>query len=301
MSVNLVSTTDTAEQVQAALGQKQVAEAQVEEAPAPEATPAETLETSEAQDQEEQEEKPEGKEEKEPKEKLSKNVEKKIGKLTKKASEARAEAEYWRKEALKHQTAPAAQSPQAQPLETKVPDGKPVPENFESHAAYEEALVEWKVEQKLSARDQKAKEAEVKTIQQQREETFFKDREEFAKTKDDFEDVMEGIQDIKLSLTVYESVLDAGKQGPELLYALGKEPELLKRICAMPAIQAAREIGKFEAKLSSPSLPVAEAKTTKAPKPIKPVGTNTADVSTKQPWEMSYREYVAWREKHPNG
>lgn len=295
MSVNLVSTTDTPEQVQAALAGKAPPEVTVNESAADESQ-AETFETSEAQSKEE---KPENGE---PKKKSG--IQKRVGKLAARATraeerafQAEKEAQHWREQAMKS-------SPPADVVTPKVEQeasGRPDVNKFDKHEEYVEALADWKVDQKLSQRDQKAKETEIKTSQAQREQAFFSDRAEFAKTKDDFDDVMSGIQGINTSLTVYESVLDAKKDGPQLLYELAKDPEEFKRICNLPAIQAAREIGKVEARLQT-SAPQTETKTTKAPKPMKPVGSGSSgDLSTKDPGEMSPREYRAWRAKHPNG
>lgn len=304
MSQHLISSTDTPEQVQAALGKPAPAPIVEEQKPAEAEKPAEThLEASEAQEIETETDEVEDGEQEKPDEagkpKKKSGIQKRIGKLNQRITAAQAEAQYWREQAMKQ--SPPATQPKADPESPTKSDGKPKVDDFKTHEEWVEAVADWRVEQKLAEREQAKKADEIKTSQQQREQNFFKERESFAKSKDDFEDVMSGIQGIQTSLTVYESVLDAGKNGPELLYELAKDPEEFKRICSLPAIQAAREIGKFEARLVKSEAPSQETKTTKAPKPLKPVGSGAVDVTPTSFESMGFRDYQAWRKKTRNG
>lgn len=108
---------------------------------------------------------------------------------------------------------------------------------------------------------------------------------------------MEDVDDIPMSLTVQEVIL-ASDNGPELMYELAKNPEEYARICKLPAVQAARELGKFEARISSSQDTKKETKQltkTKAPPPIKPVGSKASSV-TKSPDDMDFQEFKRWRE-----
>lgn len=289
--VVIVSTTDSPEAVLAAQGRAvEPKESKAETKPAAEEIPAETLEASEASDENETDDEDSSDESKEPKK--AKGLVKRIGKLTKQREDARREVDYWKAEALK-------QKPQeSKPIEAPVKadsTGKPTAESFGTHEEYVEALADWKVDQKLSARDATQKQNELKNEQTKREQGYFKEVAEFIKIKPDYEDVV-GAQKLS-SLTIYESVLDAGKDGPELLYELAKDPEEYERIRTLPAIAAAREIGKIQARLAKESseTKTIETKTTKAPKPPSPVGSGKA-YSTKDPSDMDFDEFKAWRQ-----
>lgn len=290
-NITVTSTTDTPEAVIAAQGD--LAQIKVVE-PAAEETPAETLEASEPSDEIETEDAKEDGEA--PKKKGG--FQKKIGKLTKQREAARQEAEYWKSEALKKADT-SAQTPAAIVEPIKV-EGRPTADTFETHEEYVEALADWKVDQKLSARDQKTKELDLKSEQEKQLKGYIAKRDEFAKGQDDYFERMEDIQTIPMSLTVNEALLTSDN-GPELLYELAKDPEEYKRICSLPAIAAAREIGKLEAKLAQSSESKPETKTTKAPKPLSPVGSSSSNTSTKKPDDMDFDEYKAWRAKHPKG
>lgn len=88
---------------------------------------------------------------------------------------------------------------------------------------------------------------------------------------------------------VAEMVL-ASDVAVDLAYHLGKNPAVARQISQLPPLQAARELGRIEARLSPPQ-PKLE---TNAPPPIaavKPGGT-----ATKDPAKMSASEWRAWRE-----
>jgi hypothetical protein len=296
--VTIISTTDSPEQVLAAHGraaepQEQV---EVEDKPAAAESTPETLEASDTSNEEQAEEDSEA-EESEEKPKKRSGIEKKIGKLTKQRQDARLEAEYWKKEALKNQTAPAA------PTETKpqaADDKRPKAENFDTHEAYVEALAEHKVEQRLAQERQKAREQELKSKEQEQLKTHFDRVQKFQAQVDDFDDVIAEVGDVPMSLTVQQVILQS-ENGPELMYELAKDKEEYKRICDLPAIQAARELGRFESRLqASKESEKPKLKTSKAPKPISTVSRGAA-VSSKDPGDMDYDEYKAFREQQLRG
>ena len=282
MSIKIESTTDNEETVTAASGdapQKPVEE--TPETPDKDAASAEDAEenTEEADasdnDETDAEEGSEGDEEesesKEAKPKKVGGYQRKINKLTKKAAEALQEKEYWRQEALKAQKQPVAEKSEEKPQATS---DKPLADNFETHEDYVEALTDWKLEQKLSEREAKAKETQAKTEHQSQIEAHIAKVNEFKATVDDFDDVIEDVEDIPMSLAVQDAILTSDN-GPELMYQLAKNPDEYRRICQLPAMQAARAIGRFESRIQKESpaeSPAKQPKTTKAPPPLKPVG-----------------------------
>ncbi|MEQ1666497.1 MAG: hypothetical protein ABL927_14110, partial [Bdellovibrionales bacterium] len=213
----------------------------------------------------------------------------KIDKLNNQKAALEQEREYWRTEALKSK----APESKKESKEVESTEGKPDPDKFDSHQEYVEALADWKVEQKLSARDAKQKEIETKSNHQKQIDSHTERVQSFVKDHDDFQELMESVDDVPMSLAVQEIILTSDN-GPELMYELAKNKDEYKRICALSPMAAARELGKFEAKISKSEVKE-EVKITKAPKPITPVSSKSISGSSKNPDEMSFNEYKVWR------
>ena len=90
----------------------------------------------------------------------------------------------------------------------------------------------------------------------------------------------------------------------DILYYLGKNPDISAAIGEMSALRAAKEIGKIEARLVAEKKkpdekkadpPAPAKKLTQTPEPIDPVRSTGA--IDKDPSQMSAKEYRAWREK----
>lgn len=178
------------------------------------------------------------------------------------------EKEYWKEQALK-----AGKPKEEAPKEQKA-EGKPKAEQFDTHEDYVEALTEWKLDQREKEREAKAKESQTKTEHQKQVERFQKGVSEFKAKHADFDEVMDDVDDIPMSLAM-QSVFLESENGPELAYELAKNREEYERISKLGPLAAAKEIGKLEAKLAKEAQVQSEEKeikTTKAPKPIEPVG-----------------------------
>lgn len=282
MSITIQST-DSQEIVQAVMGE--LSKEKPVEKSAPSEIDGETKEDSEtpekleatakAEDQDEENE--EGKDEKDHPKGTRRGFKKRIDKLTSKLSAAKQDAEFWRNEALKAKT-----STTAEPTQVKKADPtKPKEDDFETHADYIEALTDWKVDKKATEQSVKQKEDDFKNGHQKRVDTHMARVKVFAEKHEDFEEVMDEFDDYVVSPTIEATILDS-ENGPQLLYALAKNREELDRINALPALAAARELGKFEAKfVTESSTKTTEIKTTKAPKPIKPLGANSSGQTKK--------------------
>jgi hypothetical protein len=308
--VTIESTTDSKEAVDSALGKKV-------EKPAPEKVaesaaakkPAKTLEASEAQEKEESHESEETDAHAEDSEESDETLEaapkkkkggfqKRIDKLSKRAQEAEREKEYWKQEALKGK-APGEQK--VEPKKEADTSKKPKAEDFEKHEEFIEAMADWKAEQKLADREAKQREAQVKSEGQKKRDEHFKRYEEFKAKHEDFEETLEDIKGIQVSMTVNNAIIES-EFGPALMYEFAKNPDELKRISALDPIAAAKAIGKIEARIEKDSSLEKEEKveakpeTTKAPKPIKPVGGKASVIKTIRD-DLPYDEWVAVRRK----
>lgn len=309
MSVRIDSTTDNTDAVTAALGNLADKAKVGEIVSAPVEKTGEKKEASDASKKADEAE-PKGDAEdaadddsdsdgEEPKPKKKSNgFKKRIDKLNSRLTEREREIEYWKSQALK-ETKPQSddQAPAKKP-EVSSTD-RPKAETFDSHEDYLEALVDWKADQKLKKRDDDARQAKVKTEFEEQVKSHLERVESYKASKDDWDDVVESVDDIHMSPVVQEAILQS-ENGPELMYELAKNREEYARICKLSPVAAARELGKFEARIQPASqeskLDTKDVKKTKAPPPIKPVGSK-ASASTKSPDEMSFQEFKRWREE----
>lgn len=309
MAVTIESTTDSAEAVRAATGELTSKESQGDKetksvsAEKPQDESVEASDASENESEETDGNPPESDDteddEETPKEDLKpkkSGFKKRLDKLNKRLAEERAQAEYWRQEALKAKT---PQEPQ--PKETKAEKapviGKPKPDDFEYHEDYVDAFTDWKIEQKEKEKEIKAKETQAKTEYQRQVETFQSKVNEVKKVYTDFDDVISEVDDVPLSFGLHDAILTS-EMGPEVMYELSKNRAELERINALGAVAAAREIGKIEARITKATESQKEEpkKQTKAPPPISPVSAKGSLKTTKSVEEMSYQEYKKWRE-----
>lgn len=189
----------------------------------------------------------------------------KISGLEKRMAEKDREIEFLRAQALK------GQPPQERPAPKTDQNAEPKVDDFETHAEYVKALTRWQVDQATAqANEQRRIESAKQTIHEKKL-GFAKKAQEFAKATPDFDDVVEAVDDIIVSPAVQELLF---KNGPELAYALMKDPEEFARINALHPLDAAEEIGIVKARIKkAASAEVKEPKTSQAPPPVKPVGS----------------------------
>lgn len=220
-----------------------------------------------------------------------------VDKLTQRITAREQELEYWKQQALT-----ASGSKTDSKVETKPADsteGKPSPDTFESHAAYVEALTDWKVDQREKARDAKEQKTRIETEQSNIHSSHQKRVEAFRSSHDDFDEKLENLSDVPRSPAV-EQVIINSDNGPALLYELAKNPAEAMRIAKLHPIAAALAMGKIEARIetkSSDETKTESKKVTKAPDPLKPLsagGKGSAPKSIFDP-TLSQAEYERLR------
>ncbi len=198
-------------------------------------------------------------------------VQPRIDELTRKVRENEREAAFWRARAE------AAEKPPAPPAV------KPTPDKFDDYGAYVEALTEFKADEKVkTALDTREKAQAEKQQTETRQSTWQTRKAEAAKSIPDLDAVLSA-SEVPLSADVQAELLDS-EFGPQIAYHLDKHPELAEKLNGMTDKQVAREIGRLEATMVKAPVadpdppadpdpaPVVEAKTTKAPPPVKPIG-----------------------------
>ena len=310
MAITVVSTSDTKESVAADAAKGAAQPVKVDETKsASEAleasdeitdesdTSENDAESTDTESDDDQDESLEAKEDPKPK---KNGFKKRIDKLNSRLSAKEQELEYWRQEALKRsgdtEKEPAAKTP---PKQAAQAEGKPTPDDFETHADYVDALADWKVEQKLKERDQREQETRVKTEYQKREDAFRAQVKIFQETHADFEEVIEAADDIPMSRTVRDFFLKA-ENGPELMYELTKDRKNYERICRLNAEDAAFAMGQFAARIEKKTeAKKTEVKKSNAPAPINPVGQRSTappkSIYDPAVAQMSQRDYEKLR------
>ena len=147
----------------------------------------------------------------------------------------------------------ARQTVQAAPKEI------PSIDNFESPDAYADALALRKAEELLAQREVQKQQAKIVEAYGEAEE----------KARDKYDDFEEVVYNPKLRITnPMAEAIQSSDAGPDLAYWLGSNPKEAERIANLSPLMQAKEIGRIEAKLSD-NPPV--KKTTSAPTPISPV------------------------------
>lgn len=195
------------------------------------------------------------------------------------------EAAYWRQKALDREQP-------AQPVAKQPTDPAPKEDDFADYVEYQRALTRWEVRQEMAHEAQRSEEKrrqdEARRKQADEQTRIASAMAKGADAHDDFDEL---VRNPSLALT--NEMVSAAVEtelGNEILYYLASNPTEAQRIASLPTQGQYREIGKLEAKLSTP----AQKQTTKAPEPIKPV-SSSGNVAEKDPAKMSDQDYTRWR------
>ena len=205
--------------------------------PEPEAPPEEPVEpeAAEAEESEDEAEKPH----------------KKTGsqRWKEKAAKEAQEKEYWKQQALQQKT------PETPALPVS-PDG-PRQEDFETHAEWVKASIRFEAKNLIEA--------------EKRQQTW-EQKAAAARTK--FEDFDDALQTAPAPSRAVAEVINESSIGGEIAYHLATNPTEYARINRLSPVAAALELGRIEARLTTPAAPKKPAVApTKAPKPVSPVNT----------------------------
>jgi hypothetical protein len=245
-----------------------------------------------------------------PKKKLG-GFQKRLERLSGKVTAAEKEAAYWREKALGTQPAPkpaeAAAEPKAKPV-------RPKPEDFrigdtdqfdavkfeEAREKWEEETIDWKLEQKESAREKAKADAELKKQRESVEQTLTREYEErSAKAAEAIPDFVEKSEECFATLKdvapdaatapegarVIGDVLLRRDPSGQLEYYLGSHPEEIERIAPMDTADAHHAIAEIRVKLATAPEPEPDeeadaepAAASKAPPPLTPNRKSAAAV-----------------------
>ncbi|MGA8764821.1 MAG: hypothetical protein WB562_18270, partial [Candidatus Sulfotelmatobacter sp.] len=160
-------------------------------------------------------------------------------------------------EELKRQVAEQSVRPaQDKPPEPAKPAaaGKPKLEDFRTLEAYQEALTDWKIDE----RERNRKEAEARTAAEEavraEQDGWAKKEKAARKAHTDYDDLMETIKiPVGPGVLAARQAMLEDEHGAELLYHLAKHPKELERIAALPPASAVLAVGRLSASLESPA------------------------------------------------
>jgi hypothetical protein len=183
-----------------------------------------------------------------------------------------------------------------------VKDAAPKEEDFDTIAEYEKAVVDYRVEQELKARQEQAAQEKAMKAQYEAHEkarkAFEQKQHEFRSKKPDYDDkakaFAETAEDLRRikgdghpTVAAIGQALIESDFTPELIYELGSNVELAEELAELSPIQAVRRLVLMEQEVAKP-----KQKTETAPKPIKPI--KGASNASKRPEEMSAKELMRW-------
>lgn len=174
---------------------------------------------------------------------------------------------------------------------------KPKKEDFgDDSDAYLEALADWKIEQRLEKEKAESRKAED-TREYQKAADSHRERVSQARQEiEDYDDVisefMEDHGDLEFSKPMFD-LIQSSDVGAKAIYELAKDKKEFDRLNKLSLLEAAKEFGKLEIRLTK-----SEKQTTKTPAPIKPVKTKTVAVD-KDIFDpsLTMAEYNAIRDK----
>ena len=197
-------------------------------------------------------------------------------------------------EELKRQLAGQPVKPQDKPPETAAATGKPKLEDFRTLEEYQEALTDWKIdERERIKKDQDARTAAEQAIRSE-QETWAKKEKAARRAHADYDDLMDAIK-IPAGpgvLAARQAMLE-DENGAELLYHLARNPKELERIAALPPASAVMAIGRLSASLT-PATENGKPRITGAPKPPPPSGRSGKTMSDDPNDPDVQRDFKRW-------
>jgi len=182
-------------------------------------------------------------------------------------------------------------------------DPRPERHKFVSDADFQEALTDWKVDQRLNEQREADQAARAQAAQQQLADQWERNLDAAKQEIPDFDDVV-GKSTINLPGYLYTAIVESDV-GPKLAYYLSSNPDEARKLMAMTPTTALRVLGKLEDRLEAdadaegvsvkPSVPEKAPEKSKAPPPIEPL-KNSSNPADKPTGQMTHQEYRAMRQ-----
>ena len=194
--------------------------------------------------------------------------------------------------------APAAGEDRTAAIEKEIGPA-PKEDDFKDWAAFEDAKAEHRIRKALAeqrfddrAADASRRQSATQVAQREAALEAFHDRLDETRGKiPDFDKALAAAKDREVKPHITELVIESEKGGM-LAYYLAKNPDVLTKLNGMSEREAAKAVGRLEARLT-----LAKSKTaTSAPAPARQV--SGAAAPSADPSKMSMEDYAAWRTKN---
>lgn len=178
-------------------------------------------------------------------------------------------------------------------------DDAPKQDDYKTYEEWEDATLEYKANKRVQERLKAEKEKELQTAQQRQQQEVrrvFEEKEKaFRTTAPDYDRVaQEAVTELNtlaqsgVNIASLRDMVMSFDNPPEILYQLGKEPNLIEELVNMQPTKAMRELVKLEIALKG----TAKAEPKRAPEPIESIGSKAGGV--KSLTQMSAKEISAW-------
>lgn len=205
---------------------------------------------------------------------------------------------------------PAKPAPPAAPVNPEIAshpgfdpsDPEPDKSTFDDYEKYLRTVARW--ESRLERRAGDREGTQRRQVESQQHEVmretvhiaqrFEADRERFVQNAPDYNEVVDSLQIDAQKAPEMAKAIFRSDRPTQILYALGKHPQVAYNIAAMPPHQQIRAIAQIEARLQMPSAPISNA-----PPPGSSVGSGRATSRTSYRDDFTPDEHLAW--KRANG
>ncbi|HKE24978.1 MAG TPA: hypothetical protein VKB88_21600 [Bryobacteraceae bacterium] len=163
--------------------------------------------------------------------------------------------------------------PEAEPPKPAEPPGKPKLHDFPTLEAYQEALTDWKLDQREAQKKAEAIQAEARTAEEKLQTEWSSKTEAARGNHPDYDEVVQATPyPVGPGVMPARQALLEDEAGAEILYHLATHPDELQRIAQMQPVSAIREIGKLSAMFAQTSTAGnPKPKVSGAPKPPPPL------------------------------
>jgi len=210
-------------------------------------------------------------------------AQKRIDELTWHRRNLERDRDYWREIALRQ---PEAKAPEPTAVK-KLADFDFDEDKF---AAYVADVAAEKAAAKIAERQSK----------EQRETSRKDNQSKFRASEAKLREEVEDYEDVAYTAPIHDHVAElvmAMDEGPRIAYYLGKNPETAARLSALPPLDAAKELGRIDARLAfEREQAKAQRPVSRAPPPPPKIEATEPAVD-KDPGTMSDAEFAKWRRR----
>jgi hypothetical protein len=147
---------------------------------------------------------------------------------------------------------------------------KPKLDDFDSIEAFTDALTDWKLAQAEHIKTQQEAQAKAQSEAAKTISDWNSRKAEAQKAHADYDEVLESVDDVKLT-PQHQRIFLESAHGPEIAYHLAQNKAELEKFAGLEPLAAARFLGQLEAQFASDSSDKPEPKSSKAPRPIRPL------------------------------